>query len=125
LLAHSREDETEADEYGARYASGAGYDPHGLVTFFQRLMQQSGDTSGVMTYLSDHPATQDRINHVNAFIAQQGISGAELGAQPYAVIRQRLAILPTATPSAAPPVAQPAPSAPPPAAPPPVAPPPH
>jgi predicted Zn-dependent protease len=129
LLAHSREDETEADEYGARYASGAGYDPHGLVTFFQRLMQQSGDTSGVMTYLSDHPATQDRINHVNAFIAQQGLTGAELGTQPYDVIRQRLAILPTATPAAAPssapPVARPAPSAPPPAAPPPVAPPPH
>ena len=34
LLAHSRADETEADEYGARYASSAGYDPHAFPTFF-------------------------------------------------------------------------------------------
>ena len=125
LLAHSRQDETEADEYGARYAAGAGYDPHGLVTFFQRLMQQSGDTAGIMTYLSDHPATQDRINHVNGFIAEQHLAAVELGAAPYARIRQRLSILPSAAPAPAglAPVAAP-PSAPPPAAAPPAAPPP-
>jgi predicted Zn-dependent protease len=126
LLAHSRQDETEADEYGARYAAGAGYDPHGLVTFFQRLMQQSGDTTDMMIYLSDHPATQDRINHVNGFIAAQHLAAVELGATPYARIRQRLAILPSATPApvgaaaaAAPPRAAPLPAAPPPSAPPP------
>ena len=126
LLAHSRQDETEADEYGARYAAGAGYDPHGLVTFFQRLMQQSGDTTGVMAYLSDHPSTQDRVNHVNGFIASQHLAGVELGAAPYARIRQRLAMLPSATPvpagvapaTAAPPRAAPPAAAPPAAAPP-------
>jgi len=128
LLAHSRQDETEADEYGARYAAGAGYDPHGLVTFFQRLMQQTGDTTGIMAYLSDHPPTQDRINHVNGFIAQQHLAAVELGAAPYARIRQRLTILPVATGpvSPAPAAARSAapPSAPPPAAAPPAAPPP-
>jgi beta-barrel assembly-enhancing protease len=129
MLAHSREDETEADEYGARYAGAAGYDPHGLVTFFQRLMQQSGDAKGVLAYLSDHPATSDRIEHVNAFIAQQAIPGSALNAEAYARVRQRLAALPTATPgtagapAAAPPPAAPA-GGPPAAAPPPAAPPP-
>ena len=128
MLANSRSDETEADEYGARYAAGAGYDPHGLVTFFQRLMQQTDDTTGIMAYLSDHPPTQDRINHVNGFIAQQHLAAVELGAAPYARIRQRLTILPVATGpvSPAPAAARSAapPSAPPPAAAPPAAPPP-
>jgi len=122
LLAHTREDETEADEYGARYSSGAGYDPHGLVTFFQRLKAQSGDVGGVLAYLSDHPPTQDRIDHINAYTTQHGLTGAELGTGPYAAIRQRLAALPTttaaATPGGAPPSAPPPAAARPPAAPP-------
>lgn len=135
MLAHSREDETEADEYGARYAGAAGYDPHGLTTFFQRLMQQSGDAKGVLAYLSDHPATSDRIEHVNAFITQQAIPGTALNTEAYTRARQRLALLPTATPgavgaagapAAAPPPAPAGrpPAAPPPSAPPPAAPPP-
>ena len=37
LLHHSRSDETKADEYGARYAAAAGYDPHALMTLFASL----------------------------------------------------------------------------------------
>ena len=36
-LAYGRDMELEADQYGARYASGAGYDPRGLATFFEKL----------------------------------------------------------------------------------------
>ncbi len=74
MLANSRGDETEADEYGARYASEAGYDPHGLVTFFQRLAQQEGKTPQVLTLLSDHPATPDRISHVESYIADHHLT---------------------------------------------------
>jgi beta-barrel assembly-enhancing protease len=42
MLANSREDETEADEYGARYTSAAGYDPNGLITFFDKLRKKEG-----------------------------------------------------------------------------------
>ena len=80
LLAHSRADETEADEYGARYASAAGYDPHAFPTFFQRLQQVEGSSPAVLTYLSDHPATGDRIVHVNGFIQSQHLAGTNLGA---------------------------------------------
>ena len=62
MLANSREDETEADEYGARYASGAGYDPHGLITFFQKLEKQEGHSPQFMKFLSDHPANESRVN---------------------------------------------------------------
>jgi predicted Zn-dependent protease len=126
MLSHSRADETEADEYGARYSGGAGYDPHGLITFFGRLQQKEGSSPKLLTYLSDHPATQDRIEHVNRFIAEQHITGTNLGTESYARIRQRLATLPTATPAtttAPAPAARPS-GSPPPAAPPPAAPPP-
>jgi len=91
LLAHSRSDENEADEYGARYSSMAGYDPRGLVTFFQKLQAKEGKTSQVMAWLSDHPATPDRIAHITRFIAEHNLSGSDLGAERLAPIKQRLA----------------------------------
>jgi predicted Zn-dependent protease len=94
LLSHSRADETEADEYGARYASTAGYDPHAFSAFFTRLQKSEGSSPAVLTYLSDHPATGDRIVHIDQFIAAQQLGGTNLGAEPYAHMRRRLAQLP-------------------------------
>jgi predicted Zn-dependent protease len=73
MLANSRGDETEADDYGARYADAAGFDPHGLITFFQKLQQQEGQTPQLLKFLSDHPATPDRIAHLEAYIREQGL----------------------------------------------------
>jgi beta-barrel assembly-enhancing protease len=75
MLANSRGDETEADEYGARYASAAGYDPRGLVTFFEKLKQQEGKTPQALAFLSDHPATGDRIEHVEKYISDNKLGG--------------------------------------------------
>jgi len=91
MLANSRADETEADEYGARYSSRAGYDPHGLVTFFEKLLAKQGSESKVLSWLSDHPATSDRIAHMKAFIAENHLTGSDLGAERLAPIKQRLA----------------------------------
>ena len=44
-----------------RYSSAAGYDPHAFATFFKRLQASEGGSPGVLIYLSDHPATGDRI----------------------------------------------------------------
>ena len=77
LLAHSREDETEADEYGARYAAAAGYDPKALVRFFGNLKRRHGSESGLQAYLSDYPAPADRFEHVTAYIAEHGYTGAQ------------------------------------------------
>jgi hypothetical protein len=43
-----------------------------------------------MTWLSDHPATQDRIDHINQYIAENHLSGSDLGAERLAPIKQRL-----------------------------------
>jgi predicted Zn-dependent protease len=91
MLANSRGDETEADEYGARYTSGAGYDPDGLVTFFQKLQKTEGQQPGYAKFLSDHPATPDRISHLEAYIVEHhlgGSGGTDPG--PLAAVKARI-----------------------------------
>ncbi len=78
MLAYGRGMELEADTYGARYSSGAGYDPHGLSTFFQKLADKNGDP-GIMVYLSTHPSDAERIQKINALIAEKGYGGTNLG----------------------------------------------
>jgi predicted Zn-dependent protease len=62
-LKYTREMEIEADQNGLQYAIKAGYDPYGLITFMNRIFKLSL-TSGprVPTYLSTHPAIEDRIS---------------------------------------------------------------
>jgi hypothetical protein len=44
----------------------------------------------VLSWLSDHPATADRIEHINALIAENHLTGSDLGAERLAPIKQRL-----------------------------------
>ena len=121
MLTHSRGEETEADESGARYAAAAGYDPHGLISFFQRLEKKEGSSPRFAAYLSDHPATPDRVAHVTTFIRDNHLTGTELGGPTYLAMRARLTTLPV-TKTVAPPSGAPAGAPPPKHAPPTVAP---
>ncbi len=102
LLAYGRSDELEADQYGARYSSAAGYDPRGIATFFQKLEQQGGAQPGWATFLSTHPSNPDRIEKVNRFIEQNhlaatgGHDASELGK-----VKERLKQLPPPPPKPA------------------------
>jgi len=75
LLAHSRSDEIEADELGARYSAAAGYDPHGIASFFEKLMKGEGKQPGWARFLSTHPPSAERVERVNAFIAKNKLTG--------------------------------------------------
>lgn len=90
MLAHSRSEETEADEYGAKYAAGANYDPRGLIIFFQKLQQMQGKSPEALKWLSDHPTNAERVTHLEQFIAQHGLHGTEIGAERLAPIKQKL-----------------------------------
>lgn len=90
LLAFSRGDETEADEIGARYANKTGYNPQGLVTFFEKLLAQSGKTPSIMKFLSTHPASEDRIAHLNTYIKANNLSGGTLGGNELAAVQARI-----------------------------------
>lgn len=62
IMHYSREMESEADMYGVQEVYDVGIDPHGLVTFFDKLKAMRGDrgTSAVEKFLSTHPDPGDR-----------------------------------------------------------------
>jgi predicted Zn-dependent protease len=90
LLSYSRQDETEADEYGARYSAQAGYDPHGIIQFFEKLQKMEGAQPAFAKYLSDHPATGDRITHLQQYIKDKNLGGTVLGAERLQPVKQKL-----------------------------------
>jgi len=90
LLAHSRSDELEADEYAVRYAAAAGYDPRGIAMFFRKLPTIEGRWGKVLSWLQTHPTNPDRIEKVNAIIAREHLSGSKVGAETLAPIKQRI-----------------------------------
>ena len=58
-LQKSRESEWEADEYGIQFAAAAGYDPNGLVHFFEAIGPDN--SSRLEQYFQTHPTPQQRI----------------------------------------------------------------
>jgi predicted Zn-dependent protease len=61
FLKFSRDDESEADRLGVRYAVAQGYDPRPLAGFFDVLARLGERSGGVIpTWLSTHPNPADR-----------------------------------------------------------------
>jgi len=60
MLKFSRDNESEADFIGIRYAAKAGYDPEAAVSFWQK-MEKAGTSSQVPALLSTHPSHERRI----------------------------------------------------------------
>ncbi len=66
FLHYSREDESQADNMGARIMSEAGYNPLELAHFFEKLQAQGGP--GVPQFLSDHPSPGNRVKAIDTEI---------------------------------------------------------
>jgi predicted Zn-dependent protease len=79
MLANSRGDEKQADEWGVVHADEAGYDPGGLVRFFRKLQAQEGKTPQALGWLSDHPATPARISDTEALIRDRKLHATGTG----------------------------------------------
>jgi predicted Zn-dependent protease len=61
-LNFSRAFEHEADNLGIRMLAAAGFDPHGMPSFFERLLQATRYYDRPPEYLSTHPANEARIS---------------------------------------------------------------
>jgi len=71
FLKFSRGDEKEADRLGAQYLWASGYDPHAMITFFEKLQGQEKKKPGTIAKVfSTHPMTGDRITEVSNLVAR-------------------------------------------------------
>lgn len=95
FASHSRSDENQADEVAVQYMIQAGIDPNGMVSMFQRLIEeQQRSPSAVEQWFSTHPLTQDRIDHVRSLIAARGNPGnLTRDSQAYQTFRSRIRAL--------------------------------
>jgi predicted Zn-dependent protease len=68
LNTFTREDELEADEFAIEVMPAAGYDPRGLLTFLKVVQREGG--ASMPTFLSSHPAAEDRIEETTERLAE-------------------------------------------------------
>jgi putative metalloprotease len=73
----SQGDELEADEYGAMFLAKNGYNPYSSMTALEKLMEmevEGGKKNDFMAnFLSTHPRTDLRVEHVKNFIKDNGL----------------------------------------------------
>ncbi len=104
----SREDERDADSFAVSVLPRAGYDPSGLVTFFETIQKESGRGGG---FLSSHPGTAERIRNVRIMIRDANL-GPELRTTDRGkleIIQRRIHLLTGEVAPVEPPAAEPQP----------------
>ena len=68
MLPFSRTQESEADHLGLIFMAMAGYDPHGAVSFWERMAASGG--ASPPEFLSTHPSDETRIRNIERLIPE-------------------------------------------------------
>jgi predicted Zn-dependent protease len=81
-----RGQENESDEEGTRLANKVGYNPAGMTSFLQKLMDRNKGRSGSKPngLFSTHPDTKDRIERVTKQIKKENLNATATGEARYA-----------------------------------------
>ena len=81
---YSRSAESEADFYGMKYMSRAGYDPHAAIKLQQTFVRLSegGDSNWLSGLFASHPPSQQRVE-ANRQTAATLPAGGEIGRERY------------------------------------------
>jgi predicted Zn-dependent protease len=66
MMAHGRNQESEADHLGLIFMSIAGYNPNEAVDFWGRMAANSGGGAKQPVWLSTHPSDQQRISDIKS-----------------------------------------------------------
>ena len=70
-LAHSRDDEAEADQVGLKYLNRAGYSAKGLLAVMKKMRGKEWfDSSVIPTYMRTHPGPEERMVNIDIWIAK-------------------------------------------------------
>jgi beta-barrel assembly-enhancing protease len=97
----TRSNEHEADRVGIELLSGAGFDPYGMSSFFEKLGRRYGGSSqAVPELLQTHPVTSDRVAEARDR-ARQLPSTTHTSSLTYTLTKARLVALTASTPEAA------------------------
>ncbi|MBI3790337.1 MAG: M48 family metalloprotease [Gemmatimonadetes bacterium] len=101
---YSRADELQADSAGLLYAARAGYDPRGIVLFFETLQASEGERGpGALRFFASHPMEKTRIARAKALIAAQPpVTGAAAPAMRAAFAVVHAAVVRGALPATVP-----------------------
>lgn len=68
-LAYGREDEMQADQFGVKFITGAGYSAEGLLKILNKIRAKTWFGSDqIPTYLKTHPAVEERIAFIGSWI---------------------------------------------------------
>ena len=71
--AYSRDQELDADEFGARLAAAAGYDPRGAIRAFERMQHLEAEASiPLARYFTSHPPFPERAAKLRGLIRARG-----------------------------------------------------
>lgn len=70
MLKYSRDEESEADYIGLRYAARAGYDPNAAVTFWRKMSASNQKGADVPILFRTHPSDAQRIANLQRWIPQ-------------------------------------------------------
>lgn len=85
----SRDDEREADRLGLEYLAAAGYDPQGMASMFEKMLQLRARRPNVVEqFFSTHPLTEERIQSVSER-AQDMAPGEERDVKAFEQARDR------------------------------------
>jgi predicted Zn-dependent protease len=68
ILPWSRQQETEADQYGLIFSAMAGYDPREALPFWQRMAEAGGGSPP--EFLSTHPSDATRLRKLEQFMPE-------------------------------------------------------
>ena len=68
MLPWSRQQETEADQYGLIFSAMAGYDPREAIPFWKRMSEAGGGSPP--EFLSTHPSDETRLRKLNQFMPE-------------------------------------------------------
>jgi beta-barrel assembly-enhancing protease len=76
---YGRNAEREADQRAVQVLPAAGYDPEGVATFFEDLLEQQQREPGLLdSFFASHPTSQERVRNARALIQTLDVDRARL-----------------------------------------------
>src|SRR5262249_14961081 len=81
-MKYGRNDELEADRWGVKLMTEAGYDPHAMVDVMKVLEEATGDQGRQPEFISTHPNPGHRIEHIEQAIKELYPDGLPPGLEP-------------------------------------------